>query len=110
MESNDELKIGSQDDMLANATKINKGEYFMGNNINQVIEQIIAMYDKGANPKQFMQSMMQQSPQVGQVQTQLQNMAQGRNPTEFILQIAKQNGVSEQNLQGLSRILSGKQN
>ena len=66
------------------------------------------MYDKGANPKQFMQSMMQQTPQMGQMQSQLQNMAQGRNPNEFLIQLAKQNGVSEKNLQGLSRILSGK--
>ena len=80
----------------------------MSNNINYVIEQIIAMYDKGANPKQFMQSMMQQTPQMGQMQSQLQNMAQGRNPNEFLIQLAKQNGVSEKNLQGLSRILSGK--
>lgn len=103
-----EIEIGSKADMLSRATEINKGGFFMSNNINYVIEQIIAMYDKGANPKQFMQSMMQQTPQMGQMQSQLQNMAQGRSPQEFILQIARQNGVSDKNVQELSRILGGK--
>ena len=35
-------------------------------------------------------------------------MAQGRTPKEFILQLARQNGVNEKNLQGLERILGGK--
>ena len=52
--------------------------------------------------------MFQQNPQMGQMQTQMQNMAQGRTPKDFILQMAKQNGVSEQNLQGLARILGAK--
>lgn len=76
--------------------------------INQTLERIIALHDSGGNPQQVMQQMMQRSPQVGQMQTQLQNMAQGRNPTEFILQLAKQNGASEQNLQGLARILNAR--
>lgn len=76
--------------------------------INQAIENIIALYDRGGNPQQVMQSMMQRNGQVGQMQAQLQNMAQGRSPREFILQLARQNGVSEKNLQGLSRILGGK--
>ena len=76
--------------------------------INQVIENIINLYDRGGNPQQVMQSMMQQNSQVGQMQTQLQNMAQGRSPKAFLLQLARQNSVSEKNLQGLSRILSGR--
>lgn len=80
----------------------------MGNDINQAIENIIALYERGGNPQQVMQSMMQRNNQVSQMQAQLQNMAQGRSPKEFLLQLARQNGVSEKNLQGLSRILSGK--
>lgn len=76
--------------------------------INQTLEQIIRFYDSGGNPKQVMQTMMQQNPQMNQMQTQMRNMAQGRSPKDFILQIAKQNGVSEQNLQGLARILGAK--
>lgn len=76
--------------------------------INQTLERIIALYNSGGNPQQVMQQMMQKNPQVGQVQSQLQNMAQGRTPAEFILQLAKQNGASEQNLQGLAKILNAK--
>lgn len=76
--------------------------------INQRIERIIALYNSGGNPQQIMQNMMQQNPQMGQMQTQMQNMAQGRSPKEFILQMAKQNGVSEKNIEGLARILGAK--
>lgn len=78
------------------------------NNINQTIENIIALYERGGNPQQIMQNMMQKNSQIGQFQTQLQNMAQGRTPQEFLMQLARQNGVSEKNLQGLSRILGGR--
>ena len=53
--------------------------------------------------------MMGQGSQINQMKSQMQNMAQGRTPTEFILQIARQNGVNEQNLQGIARILGAKQ-
>jgi hypothetical protein len=36
--------------------------------------------------------------------SRLQNMAQGRNPQEFIMQLAKQGGVNEQNLQALQQM------
>lgn len=77
--------------------------------INQVIDNIIKMHDSGGNPQQVMQNLFQQNPQINQMQNQMQNMAQGRKPVDFILQIAKQNGVSEQNLQGIARILGVKQ-
>ena len=80
----------------------------MGNDINQTIENIVAFYDRGGNPQQVMQTLMQNNSQMGQMQTQLQNMAQGRSPKEFLLQLARQNGVSEKNLQGLARILGGR--
>lgn len=80
----------------------------MVNDINQTIENIIALYERGGSPQQIMQNMMQNNSQMGQFQTQLQNMAQGRSPRDFLLQLARQNGVSEKNLQGLSRILGGK--
>ncbi len=80
----------------------------MYNDINQTIENIIALYERGGNPQQIMQNMMNKNSQIGQFQTQLQNMAQGRTPQEFLMQLARQNGVSEKNLQGLSRILGGR--
>ena len=75
--------------------------------INSVIQNIISLHDSGGNPRQIMQQMMQQGTPINQMQMQMQNMAQGRSPQEFILQMARQNGVSEENIQGLSRILGG---
>lgn len=98
-----ELKIGSRDDMLAHASKINSGALNM--DINQTIENIIKFYESGGNPQQAMQTIMQKNNNIGKMQNQLQNMAQGRSPKEFLLQLARQNGVNEKNLQGLSRIL-----
>lgn len=76
--------------------------------INQTLERLIALHDGGGNPQQMMQSMFTNNQQVNQMKTQLQNMSQGRNPKEFIMQLAKQYGASEQNLQNLSRILGGR--
>lgn len=80
----------------------------MPQDINSTIQNIIALYNSGGNPQQIMQQMMQRTPQINQMQTQLQNMAQGRSPQEFLIQLARQNGVSEENIQGLLRILGVK--
>lgn len=78
------------------------------NDINSTIENIINLFDRGGNPQQVMQTMMQRNPQINVMQTQLQNMAQGRSPRDFIMQYAKQNGVSEKNLQGIARIFGAR--
>jgi hypothetical protein len=39
--------------------------------------------------------------------TTLQNMAQGKNPKEFFTQLAKQNGVNEQNMNALMQMFGG---
>lgn len=78
------------------------------NDLNSTLEQIIALHDKGGNPQQVIQGMIQNGTPMGQMQSQLKNMAQGRAPKEFLLQMARQNGVSEQNIQGLTRILGAK--
>ena len=80
----------------------------MNADINQTIERIIALYNSGGNPNQMMQTMISKNPNITQMGTQLQNMAQGRNMSEFLLQLAKQNGVSEQNIRGLAQILGAK--
>lgn len=80
----------------------------MNADINQTIERIIALYNSGGNPNQIMQTMISKHPNINQMGTQLQNMANGRNMSEFLLQLAKQNGVSEQNIRGLAQILGAK--
>ena len=78
------------------------------NDLNAQIERIIALHDSGGDPNKVMQTMFQKHPNVSQLGTQYQNMAQGRKPTEVLLQLAKQGGVSEQNIQALARILGVK--
>lgn len=80
----------------------------MNNNINQMIENVINFYNSGGNPNEFMQSIIRSNPNINMFNTQLKNMAQGKNMTEFLLQLAKQNGVNEKNLEGLARILGAK--
>lgn len=80
----------------------------MNNNINQMIENVINFYNSGGNPNEFMQSIIRNNPNINMFNTQLKNMSQGKNMTEFLLQLAKQNGVNEKNLEGLARILGAK--
>ena len=73
----------------------------MGNDINAVISQIMALKKQGRNPQAVMQMLMQRNPQYSQALQQLKNMSNGRNPQEFVMQLARQNGVSQENLQGI---------
>lgn len=74
--------------------------------INNMLEQIIQFHKSGRNPQELMQRFMPNN--LEQMKQKMQNMAQGRSPAEFILQLARQNGASEQNLQGLAQILGAK--
>lgn len=76
------------------------------NDINNMLQQIIQFYNSGRNPKELMQRFMPNN--LEQMKQKMQNMAQGRSPAEFIMQLARQNGASEQNLQGLAQILGVK--
>lgn len=73
--------------------------------INSVLERIISLYDSGRDPMSIMQTMTQRLPNVQQMGVQFQNMTQGRSTTEVLMQLAKQGGASQQNLDGLARIL-----
>lgn len=75
------------------------------NNINVLLEQIISLYDSGGDPNRMMQNMLSQNPNIQQFSTQINNMKQGRSNNEFYLQIARQSGVSQKNIEGISRIL-----
>ena len=77
--------------------------------LNQRAEMIINMANNGMQPQAVMQQLfgrnMNYQNQMQTAQTQLKNMAQGRPMNEFIVQALKQNGLTEQNAQGLSRLL-----
>ena len=77
--------------------------------LNQRAEMIINMANKGMQPQVVMQQLLGRNAnyqnQMQTVQTQLTNMANGRPMNEFLIQALKQSGLSEQNAQGLSRLL-----
>ena len=77
--------------------------------LNQRAEMIINMANNGMQPQAVMSQLfgknMNYQNQMQTAQTQLRNMAQGLPMNELIIQALKQNGLSEQNAQGLSRLL-----
>ena len=76
-----------------------------GYDVNQALQNLIAMKNSGKNPQMVLQMIMQQNPQVGQLMTQFRNMSNGRNPRDFITQLARQNGVSDQNISAIQQML-----
>lgn len=76
----------------------------MNNQLNQSLQRIMQMKQQGKNPQMVMNMLMQQNPQIQQTLTQLKNMANGRSPKEFIMQMAKQNGVEEATLVMLNQM------
>lgn len=79
-----------------------------GGDINQIVENIIRFYDMGRNPNELMQMYANNNPNFSQMKNQIQVMSQGRTPSDFLMQLARQNGVTEKNLEGLARILGVK--
>lgn len=75
-----------------------------GYDVNQALQSIFQMKNAGRNPQQIMQMLIQRNPQYQQQIIMLQNMAQGKSPKEFFAQLAKQNGVSEQNMAQLMQM------
>jgi flagellar biosynthesis/type III secretory pathway chaperone len=74
-------------------------------NINQLFERIIALYDSKGDPNQMMGSIMQMNPNLNQFTAQFNNMTQGQSKPQAYMQMAKQLGLSDKNLEGLSRML-----
>ena len=77
----------------------------MNNQLMQNINSILSMANSGRSPKDIMNMYFRSNPQFNQMMTQLQNMAQGRTPQEFITQIAKQNGVDQSTIDQLMQII-----
>lgn len=69
-----------------------------GYDVNQALQSLFQMRNAGQNPQAIMQMLIQRNPQYSQMLTQIRNMSQGKNPREFVMQLARQNGVNEQNM------------
>ncbi len=76
----------------------------MANNINEQISAIMSLKQRGMQPQQVMQMMLQQNPHLQQQLQTLQNMAQGQNPQQFVMQLAKQNGVNQENINAIMQM------
>lgn len=70
----------------------------MNNNVNANLQQIMALKKQGKSPQEVMQILMRQNPNLQQTLTQMKNMAGDKSPKEFIMQLARQNGVEEATL------------
>lgn len=75
--------------------------------INQTIQGILSMKNAGKNPQQILQMLMQRNPEVNQALETLKNMANGRNPKEFFAQLARQNGLNEENTKQIMAMFGG---
>ena len=78
-----------------------------GYDVNQALQSIFQMRNAGQNPQAIMQMLMQQNPQIQQQLAILKNMSNGKTPKEFFAQLARQNGVSEQNMAQLMQMFGG---
>lgn len=76
----------------------------MQNGINEQIQAIMSLKQRGMQPQQVMQMMFQQNPQLQQQMQTVKNMMNGKNPKDFVTQLAKQNGVNEQSMQMLMQL------
>lgn len=70
----------------------------MNVNVNENLKQIMLLKQQGKNPQKVMQMLIQQNPQLQHTLTQMKNMAGNRSPKEFVMQMARQNGVEETTL------------
>ena len=61
----------------------------MSNSINEQIQALMSLKQKGANPQQVMQMMFKQNPQLQKQMQTVKNMMNGKNPREFVTQLAK---------------------
>ena len=76
----------------------------MNNNFFQMVQQ----FQQTQNPKQAFMGMIQQNPQVQQKMQQMQNMSGGRSMEDTVRQLAKQQGISEEQLMQAYNSLANK--
>ena len=77
----------------------------MNNNFFQVVQQ----FQQAKNPKQAFMGMVQQNPQMQQKMQQMQNMSGGRSMEQTVRQLAKQQGISEEQLMQVYNSLANRQ-
>lgn len=76
----------------------------MNNNFFQMIQQM----QNVKNPQQMFMSMLQQNPQMQQQIQTMQNVSGGKSIEQTVRQLAKQQGISEQQLMQAYNSLANK--
>ena len=70
--------------------------------------QLFQMLQNSQNPQQMFQQMLQQNPQMSSALSQIQNSTQGANPRDVAMQLARQRGMSEQEVMNMFNSLNRK--
>ena len=68
--------------------------------------QMFQMLRGAQNPQQMFQNILQQNPQISSALSQIQNSTQGANPRDVAMQLAKQRGMSEQEVMNMFNSLN----
>lgn len=78
----------------------------MANDVNALISQITQLKSQGKSPQAVMQIVFGNNPQLQMYKNRMQNMANGRNPQEFLTQLARQSGVTEDNMNAIKNMFN----
>jgi hypothetical protein len=70
--------------------------------------QMFQMLRGSNNPQQMFQNMLMQNPQMSSALSQIQNSTQGANPRDVAMQLARQRGMSEQEVMNMFNSLNRK--
>ena len=70
--------------------------------------QMFQMLRGAQNPQQMFQNMIMQNPQMSTALSQIQNSTQGSNPRDVAMQLARQRGMSEQEVMNMFNSLNRK--
>jgi hypothetical protein len=68
--------------------------------------QMFQMLQGAQNPQVMFQQMLRNNPQMSSALTQIQNSTQGANPRDVAMQLARQRGMSEQQVMNMFNSLN----
>jgi hypothetical protein len=68
--------------------------------------QMFQMLQGAQNPQVMFQQMLRNNPQMSLALTQIQNSTQGSNPRDVAMQLARQRGMSEQQVMNMFNSLN----
>lgn len=80
----------------------------MNNGLGKAVKSIINLAESGKDPNFYANLIIKQHPQLSQGMTQLKNMAQGRSMQEVVVQLLKQNGIPQSDIDYMARLLGAK--